>query len=224
MNILIACEESQTVCKAFRKLGHNAFSCDILPQSGGYEEWHIQEDVLKVLDNPAPWTGWFRGWDMVIAFPDCTYLTCSAEWAYKDRSEINKNLDPNKLYGIERKEARKKAIEFAKKIYFSDCDKVSIENPVGVLSSFFRKPDQTIHPYEFGDDASKRTCLWLKGLPKLVKQAASYVQPRYVDGRPRWGNQTDSGQNNLPPSKDRAKLRSKTYNGIADAMALHWGK
>jgi hypothetical protein len=215
MKALIACEESQEVCKAFRNLGHEAYSCDIQPPSGGRPEWHIQGDVLKELS---------RSWDIIIAFPPCTYL-CSSGMHWTTR-------------GLRDPQLTEDALEFVRAILDAPCDKIALENPVGCISSRIRKPDQIIQPWMFGDDASKKTCLWLKGLPPL--QPTSIVEGRrfccgaeitkicpVCEGlnKPaiRWDNQTPSGQNKLGPSKDRAKLRSKTYPGIAAAMAQQWG-
>lgn len=197
--------------------GHEAMSCDLLPtESPGP---HHQGDVREILD-------W--GWDLMIAHPPCTYLTTAAEWAYKDPSAIKKNLNPEKLYGYERLGARSDAIEFVKELAGADIEKICIENPVGVLSTQWREPDQYIHPHQYNDDASKLTCLWLKGLQRL--KPTGFYPPRLVpvDGgrsyKMRWSNQTDSGQNKEPPSENRAHVRSKTYLGWADAMADQWGK
>jgi len=212
MKVLIGCEESQAVCIAFRSAGHEAYSCDLKPCSGGHPEWHIQTDVFEAIK--------LDSWDIGIFFPDCTYLTCSAEWAYKD-GPYHQKVKPGTLTGEDRKAARVKASKFFMALYNCPIKRVAIENPVGVMSSIFRKPDQVFNPYNFGDDASKKTCLWLKGLPPLLH--TGYFPPRMVDGRPRWSNQTDSGQNNLSPSENRAELRSKTYPGIAAAIASQWG-
>lgn len=212
MKVLIGCEESQAVCIAFRSAGHEAYSCDLKPCSGGHPEWHIQTDVFEAIK--------LDSWDIGIFFPDCTYLTCSAEWAYKD-GPYHQKVKPGTLVGDDRKVARVKAANFFMALYNCKIKRVAIENPVGVMSSIFRKPDQVFNPYNFGDDASKKTCLWLKGLPPLLH--TGYFPPRMVDGRPRWSNQTGSGQNNLSPSANRAELRSKTYPGIAEAMAAQWG-
>jgi len=197
MKILVACEESQRVCKEFRKLGQEAYSCDVIPCSGGHPEWHIIGDVTKELGN---------GWDMIIAFPPCTYL-CSSGMHWTTR-------------GLRDPKLTEDAFNFFMLFANADCEKIAIENPIGVVSKRWRKPDQIIHPWQFGEDASKRTCLWLKGLPKLVP--TQIVEPRIVNGKKRWGNQTDSGQNRLGPSDERAALRSKTYKGIAKAMATQW--
>ncbi len=205
MKILVACEESQIVTKAFRDKGHEAYSCDILPTSGANPEWHIQTDIKFYLGNVK------EKWDMLIAFPPCTYI-CGSGWfrSVHDPERMKKSVE---------------AIEFVKYLWGQDIPKICIENPVGKLSSEIRKPNQYIQPHWFGDDASKKTGLWLKGLPELKR--TKQVPPRIVEvnGKKykRWANQTDSGQNNLGPSKDRALLRSKTYPGIADCMAETWG-
>ena len=163
MNILIACEESQIVCTEFRKLGHSAFSCDIIGCSGGYPEWHIMGDVLPLLNGNCSFKtqdGKFHKienkWDMIIAHPPCTFLCMSGQ----------KHCNVN-LYGynaIERIEKRHHAIDFFMKFVFADCDKIAIENPVGIMTSNYEKPTQYIQPYEYGHNCSKRTGLWLKGL------------------------------------------------------------
>jgi len=198
MIILVACEESQAVTKELRTLGHEAFSCDIMECSGGHPEWHIQGDALDVAYNFP--------WDMMIAHPPCTYLSVSG-------------LHWNKRQP-ERAEKTEKALKFVQALMDAPIEKIAIENPVSCISSRIRKPDQIIQPYQFGDDASKKTCLWLKNLPLL--SSTHCVEPRIVNGKPRWSNQTDSGQNKLGPSPDRARLRSKTYQGIAKAMATQW--
>lgn len=196
LKVLVACEESQTVCKAFRAKGHEAYSCDILPCSGGHPEWHIQDDVLNHL----------KGWDLIIAHPPCTFLSVSGiHWNNRGRGW----------------EETDKALDFVRGIFAAPVDKLCLENPVSIISSRIRKPDQIIQPYQFGHDASKKTCLWLKGLPPL--EPTEYVPPRVVNGKNRWGNQTDSGQNKLGPSETRAQQRSTTYQGIAEAMADQWG-
>ncbi len=195
MKILVACESSGTVRDAFISKGHEAVSCDILPSEVGGP--HIQGDVLEVID---------QGWDMMIAHPPCTYLSSSGmHWTTR---------------GLRDPKLTEDALAFVRKLLDADIDKIAVENPVGAISTRIRKPDQYIHPYQFGDDASKKTGLWLKGLPCLV--ATDYVKPRLVDGKPRWSNQTDSGQNKLAPSSDRWRKRSKTYPGIALAMANQW--
>lgn len=207
MNVLIACEESQEVCKAFRELGHNAFSCDILPCSGGHPEWHITNNVLNILGKNF-WNN-NKGWDLMIAHPICTRICNSGVW-YLKKNNLWKEME--------------KGAEFFKRLLEADIEKICIENPIPhkyALEIIGRKYDQIIQPYNFGNDASKATCLWLKNLQKLKN--TSYCQPRLVNGKKRWENQTDGGWNKLPPSKDRAKLRSKTFEGIAKAMAKQWG-
>lgn len=195
MKILIACEYSGVVRDEFIKLGHDTISCDILPTEK--EGPHYQGDVRDILN---------QHWDLIIAHPPCTYLSVSGlHWNKKDPARALKT---------------EQALEFVRLFMNHKCPRICIENPVSCISSKIRKPDQIIQPYEFGHDASKKTCLWLKGLPKL--KLTKYIDPRIVNGKPRWGNQTDSGQNNLPPSKDRAKIRSMTYQGIAEAMANQW--
>lgn len=209
--VLVACEYSGRVREAMRARGHDAWSCDLLPAEDG-SPCHFQRDMFDVLENEGPW-------DLLIAHPPCTYLTISAEWCYRD--EQTKKCDPNKLYGAARRAAREEAVEFVTRIWNADVPRIAIENPVGVLSSRLCKPTQIIQPYWFGDDASKKTCLWLKGLPPLIE--TMLVPPRVTpDGKYRWGNQTDSGQNKLAPSEDRWKERSRTYQGIANAMAAQW--
>jgi hypothetical protein len=145
------------------------------------------------------------GWDLAIFHPPCTYLSVSGiHWNNRGRGW----------------EETEKALEFVQLLLNADIQRIALENPVSIISSRIRKPDQIIHPYQFGHDASKATCLWLKNLPKLVP--TNNFPPRIINGRPRWGNQTDSGQNKLAPSKDRWKIRSTTYQGIADAMAVQW--
>lgn len=198
MRVLIACESSGTVRNAFRELGHDAWSCDLLDADDG-SEYHIKGDCLEAVYHDQ--------WDMMIAHPPCTYLSVSGmHWTTR---------------GLRDPQLTEDALEFARLLFDAPIAKICIENPVSIISSRIRKPDQIIQPYQFGHDASKKTCLWLKGLPLL--QSTELVPGRDVDGKKRWANQTDSGQNKLPPSKDRWKLRSKTYDGIAKAMAEQWG-
>lgn len=209
--ILVGHEESQTVTKALRQNGHEAWSCDLKDCSGGRPDWHLKMDVFMAIE--------LASWDAGIFFPECTYLTISAEWAYKD-GPYHQKVKPSTLTGASRRKAREKAIEHVKLLWNSDIERIAIENPVGRLSTMWQKPSQIIQPYQFGENASKKTCLWLKNLPNL--RPTNYVDPRIVDGKKRWGNQTDSGQNRLSPSADRAELRSKTYPGVARAMADQW--
>lgn len=203
IKVLVACEESQVVTIEFRKRGHKAYSCDIQPCSGGHPKWHIQDDVLNHIDNE---------WDMMICFPDCTYLTVTG----------NKWFKPEFRYRFpNREQQRKDAIKFFLKLYNSDIPKIAIENPVGIMSTVFRKPDQYIHPYYFGDPHSKKTGLWLKGLSKL--KPTNIVKPimyTYKNGRkdPIWHVETMRLS-----KKERTKARSKLFPGIAYAMAKQWG-
>lgn len=214
MRVLVGCEYSGRVRDAFIAVGHDAMSCDMLPSSRPGP--HYQGDVRDVLND---------GWDLAIFHPPCTYLTIAAEWAYADVQK--KKIKPGTLTGAARRAAREEAIEFVKMLANADIPRIAIENPVGVLSTRWREADQFIQPFEYGEDASKKTCLWLKGLPKL-KPTQLHV-PRLAptaDGRGytfRWGNQTDSGQNKEPPSDDRWMVRSTTWQGWADAMASQWG-
>ena len=196
MKVLIACESSGTVRDAFIRAGHDAMSCDILPTEKPGP--HYQGDVRDVLGD---------GWDLLIGHPPCTYLSVSGmHWTTR---------------GLRDPQLTEDALAFARLLMDAPIARIAIENPVSIISSRIRKPDQIIQPYQFGHDASKKTCLWLKGLPPL--RLTAFVDPRIVGGKPRWENQTDSGQNKLPPSKDRWRMRSKTYQGIADAMAAQWG-
>ena len=196
MRVLIACEYSGIVRDAFAKKGHFTMSCDLLPTE--LPGNHYQGDVRDVLN-------W--GWDLMIAHPDCTYLCSSGlHW--------NKRVPG-------RAEKTDEALEFVKVLMNAPIPKIAIENPVGKIGTAIRKADQYIQPYEYGHDASKRTGLWLKGLPKLTP--TGYISPRIVNDKKRWANQTDSGQNKLGPSDDRWKERARTYQGWADAMAEQWG-
>lgn len=214
MKVLVACEYSGRVRDAFIARGHEAVSCDILPSDATGP--HYQGDVRDVLGD---------GWDLMIAHPPCTYLTIAAEWAYNDTQK--KKIKPGTLIGEARRAAREEAIAFVLTLASAPIERIAIENPIGVLSSRWREPDQFIQPYEYGDDASKKTCLWLKNLPRLSPTVLA--PPRLAlsaDCRSyslRWGNQTDSGQNKEPPSDDRWKIRSTTWQGWADAMASQWG-
>ncbi len=196
LRVLVACEYSGTVRDAFRARGHYALSCDLLPTDAPGP--HHQGDVSEIIG---------AGWDLLIAHPPCTYLSVSGmHWTAR---------------GLRDPKLTEDALAFVRLLMDAPIPRIAVENPVSVISSRIRKPDQTVQPWQFGHDASKATCLWLKGLPKL--QATSLVEPRIVNGRKRWGNQTDSGQNRLAPSADRWKIRSATFAGIAAAMAEQWG-
>ena len=216
LKVLVACEYSGKVRDAFIEKGHDAMSCDLLPTDNPGP--HYQGDVRDILDN---------GWDLLIAHPDCTYLTCSAEWAYKE-GPYHQKVKPETLVGAERVEARVKALEFVELLFASKIKMKAIENPRGVIGTRIRPASQWIHPHQYGHDASKITGLWLEGLPPL--EPTLNVPGRIVEwprgsGKfvERWGNQTDSGQNKLTPGPNRWKERAETYQGWADAMANQWG-
>lgn len=184
MKILVACEESQAVTIELRRIGHEAYSCDIEPCSGGHPEWHLQVDALELLK---------MKWDMILAFPPCTHLAVSGARYFEQK----------------RKDGRQQAaIDFFMRFANSDCPRIAIENPVGIMSTVWKKPDQIIQPWQFGHGETKKTCLWLKGLPPLIPT-------EIVEGREQriW---------KMPPSEDRAKNRAKTFPGIASAMAEQW--
>lgn len=209
MRVFIGMECSGRVREAFRSRGHDAWSCDFEPPEDG-SPYHIQGNVFDHLN---------ESWDVGIFHPTCTYLTCSAEWAY-GHGPYHQKVRSETLVGQARREARLEAIEDVKRLWAAPIPSKCIENLVGVLSRVWRKPSQIIQPYQFGDDASKATCLWLDGLPLLIP--THQIAPRIVSGRQRWGNQTDSGQNRLSPGPDRWKERSRTFPGIAAAMAEQW--
>lgn len=204
MKILVACEESQAVTIELRRLGHEAYSCDTEPCSGGHQEWHLQQDVVPLLKEK---------WDMIIAFPPCTYLTVTGNRWF--------NTERYREKAIQRIKDRENAIKFFMLFANADCQKIAIENPVGVMSSIWRKPDQIIQPYQYGHPQSKKTCLWLKGLPLLTPTNTVKEENRIVfnsgKSMPKWYAEAWH-----LPQKERAKLRSKTFQGIAKAMAEQW--
>lgn len=219
MNVLVACEESQQVCKAFRERGHRAFSCDIQPCSGGRPEWHIKGDVLPILNGRC---GFYTSdgkyheiadkWDLIIAHPPCTYLTITANSWY----DVEKYGDKAR----KRYQDRYQAIVFFMAFVYADCEKIAVENPVGIMNTAYRKPDCIVHPYYFGDDAKKKTCFWLKGLRPLI--ATNVITPTTV----KTGHGTDSPWHAYSwslPKEERSRARSKTFPGIAKAMADQWG-
>lgn len=221
MKILVACEESQRVTMEFRAKGHEAYSCDIIDCSGGHPEWHIKEDVLPLLNGNCEFktedgtTHEVNGkWDMIIAFPPCTYLTVTGNRWF--------NVERYGEKALKRIEDRKDAIKFFLSFANADCDKIAIENPVGVMSSEWRKPNQIINPWQFGDPFEKKTCVWLKGLPNLEATDVVEIPERkqFASGKsmPAW--YADAFR---LPKEERAKLRSKTFPGIARAMAEQWG-
>ena len=220
MKVLIACEESQRVCIAFRERGHEAYSCDILECSGGHPEWHILGDAVPLVNGDCTFKTMdgtehtIEGkWDLLIAHPPCTYLTNTGNrWFNVER------------YGDkarQRYHERELAVSFFMFFVTADCERIAIENPIGHMNARYRKPDQIIQPYQFGHEAKKATCLWLKGLPPL--KPTNIVVPKiheYVrkDGRiARFSEDFGSG------SGEHSKRRSKTYTGIAQAMAEQWG-
>lgn len=217
LKVLVACEFSGTVRDAFNRLGHFATSCDILPTESPGE--HYLGDVREILH---------RHWDLIIAHPPCTYLNCASAWALKDPDfdrfpgvGYHQKVKPETLTGAERRRARQEAGQFALDIWNAG-ENVVIENPRGGLNEFIRDgAKQEVQPHQYGDDASKATCLRFKGVRRLVP--TDHIAPRMVGGKPRWANQTDNGQNRLVPSDDRWKERSKTYQGIANAMAGQYG-
>ena len=191
MKILIACEESQAVTIEFRKFGHEAYSCDLLDCSGGHPEFHIKGDVIPLLKEK---------WDLIIAFPPCTHLAVSgARWFAEKRADGR----------------QQQGIDFFMQFTNLDCKKIAIENPIGIMSNFYKKPDQIIQPYFFGDTERKTTCLWLKGLSKLVP--TNIVEPVFSESG---FTKTHIGYG----KKNNSVMRSKTYKGIAKAMARQWGK
>lgn len=217
MKILVACEESQAVCKAFREKGHEAYSCDIEDCSGGHPEWHVKCDALELLK---------MQWDMIIAFPPCTYLSSCGTRHFSPKCN-----PPEKI--TKREKLRKAAAEFFMAFVNADCPRIAIENPVGYMNTHYQKPTQIVEPYYFAKNkndkenyVTKRTCLWLKGLPPLERTSnldrpkpyRSYTKP---DGNVKnvcWEMQVTARN-----QKERAKLRSKTFSGIAKAMAEQWG-
>ena len=224
MNILIACEESQTVCKAFREKGHNAFSCDIVKCSGGRPEWHILQDVTELLNGNVLFETMdgkahniLDRWDMILAFPPCTHLAVSGARHFEKKREDGRQLD---------------AIKFFKLFLDCECDKVAIENPVNIIGSKYLKnhfPDydnlpnctQYIQPYEYGDASRKKTCLWLKGLPNL--KPTNIVVPNIVSYTCSNGKKVTFSKDYGSGSSNSGARRSKTYLGIAKAMAEQWG-
>lgn len=229
MRVFIGMETSGALRRRFKEAGHDVCSCDLLPAQDGDIDDHVEGDVFQVLNNleRARWKP-----DLAIFHPPCTYLTSSAEWAYKDpdydrypRVGYHQKPKPETLTGTARRAARDDAIRLVNKIWSLRIERMVIENPIGALSRRWKLPCQIIQPYQFGDDASKATCLWIRGLPLLVSTHRVHGRVVYKNGKPveRWSNQTDGGQNKLPPSEDRWKVRSDTFPGIADAMVQQWG-
>ena len=217
MRVLIACEESQRVCIAFRERGHESYSCDIQDCSGGHPEWHIKGDALEVIRGGTVTTcdglrHDIGKWDLLIAHPPCTYLTLAGNKWFKP--EFADRFP-------DRQKQRKEAVDFFMSIANADCSRIAIENPVGIMSSQWRKPDQYIEPYMFGDPEKKKTGLWLKGLPLL--KPTNIVEPMIIHcksgaNEPRWHMETMH-----LPKEERSRVRSQTFIGIAKAMAEQWG-
>jgi len=225
MKVLVGCEESQAVTIAFRKAGHEAYSCDLQACTGGHPEWHIQGDVFEVINN---------GWDLMIAHPPCTYLTVTANKWLKDQPPLKSGA----LVGEARRNARLEAIDFFMKIANAPIKRIVIENPVGCMSTVWRKADQIIHPYYFGDEHRKATCLWLKNVPPLyhnkeinlfdnvITHVDQGESAEWIDGKtgkmkrqPKWYAMAKQGKE----LGDRSRERSKTFPSIATAMAEQWG-
>lgn len=246
MRVLVACEESQRVCMAFRAKGHEAYSCDIMDCSGGHPEWHIKGDVLKILNpriNLIPFVTlngivsdsvkgiyfktcdniehFVERWDMIIAHPPCTFLTVAANKLY--------NIEKYGEKAIKRLEDREKAKEFFMAFVNADCDKIVIENPIGIMSTYYRKPDQIIQPYQFGHPYRKSTCLWLFGVDPLIPTNIVDFECIHSSGKSggysgaSWVVRDENGKI-LPYGDPRVAIaRSKTYTGIAQAFADQWG-
>ena len=215
--IIIACEESQTICKAFRKLGFQAWSCDLLPCSGGRPEWHYQQDIFEVIN---------QGWDLMVAHPPCTFLTGSGvQWLSnpEDKALPFEERRPHPKYPNRRQDMLD-SVEFVKALYNTDIKHIAIENPVGLLSSRWKKPDQIVQPYMFGDEATKTTCLWLKNLPLLLPTNIVGKGERTVfasgKSHPKW---YADALKNAKTKEERQTLRSKTFDGIAESIANQWG-
>ncbi len=233
LNILVACEESQTVCKEFRKLGHIAFSSDLLDCSGGHPEWHFNHDVLEVIKNGGGVLqngeeAYIQGdWDIMIAHPPCTFLAVSgAKWYYhpEDKGLPVEERRPHPNFP-NRAADREDGANFFVKLMEADIPFIALENPVGIMNTRYRKPDQVVQPYHFGDSASKKTCLWLKNLPDLeytdVVDAGEFIE--FGSGRrlPKWYS---DGLTKTKTAEERRTWRSKTFPGFAKALAEQWSE
>ena len=219
MKVLVACEESQAVTKELRLLGIEAYSCDIIECSGGHPEWHIMNDVLPLLDGDCSFYTCdgekhvvCGRWDMLIAFPPCTYLTNTGN-PYLNVEKYGENA-------IQRYKNREEAFEFFMKFANADCEKIAIENPIGYANTHYRKPNQIIQPWQFGHPFTKATCLWLKGLPNLIPEVAT----KPIDCKSyAWETMLDERGKTISWNSDLSKkLRSKTFPGVAKAMATQW--
>jgi hypothetical protein len=231
LRVLVACEESQAVTIELRKLGHDAYSCDLLPCSGGHPEWHFNCDVFEIIANNG---GILQNgkkalskkkWDLMIAHPPCTYLAVSgARWFYhpEDAHLPLTERRPHPKYP-NRKKDQMEALEFFKMLLEAPIEKIAVENPIGVVSTQYRKPDQVIQPYMFGDEATKTTCLWLKGLPllqpTLLVGKGERVEFKSGKSQPKWYSDAFVKARS---AEERRTLRSKTFPGIAKAMAEQW--
>lgn len=231
MKILVACEESQAITKELRLLGHNAYSCDLLPCSGGHPEWHFNYDVFQVIEENG---GTLQdgslvndglGWELMIAHPPCTFLAVSgARWYYHpdDSGMPTSERRPHPRFP-NRANDREEAVDFFIKLCEAPIEKIAVENPVGIISTRYRKPNQTVHPWMFGDEASKSTCLWLKNLPLLeptnIVEKGERVVLKSGKSLPKW--YSDALTKAKSPA-ERRTLRSKTFKGMAQAMALQW--
>lgn len=233
LNVLVACEESQRVCTEFRKLGHNAYSCDLLPCSGGHPEWHFKCDVLEIIKNKGGTlengdTAFIDGnWDIMIAHPPCTFLAVSgAKWFYHpdDKDKPIEQRRPHPKFPNRAKD-REEGAAFFMALANANIKYIAIENPVGIMNTRFRKPDQIVQPYQFGDSASKKTCLWLKNLPPLheteVVEPGEYIE--FGSGR-RLAKWYSDGLTKTKTPEERRTWRSKTFPGFAKAIATQWSK
>jgi hypothetical protein len=227
MKVLVACEESQVVCKAFRARGHEAFSCDIIECSGGHNEWHIMQDVIPLLNGNCEFET-VDGtkhkidgkWDMIIAHPPCTYLTVTGNRWF--------NVARYGEKALQRIEEREKAVKFFMDLWDAECEKVVIENPIGFMNTYFRKPDQIIHPYYFAKSENdencerKATCLWMRGV-KPLKYEIKY-KPRVIEYKNGKGTDSPWHMETMGlPKEERSRVRSKTFPGFGEAMAEQWG-
>lgn len=218
MRVLVACEESQRVCISFRELGHEAFSCDLQECSGGRPEWHILGDCIPVIDGGCTFFTQDGAkhcqkspWDALIAFPPCTDLACSGARHFAKKRESGQ---------------QQRAINFFMRIINANCERIAVENPVGIMSTIYKKPDQIIQPWQFGADYQKTTCLWLKGLPKLkkiVSEKPTFKYHTWIDKNGREKRQTEWYYTTRKAGKERGKIASKTCVEVAKAMANQWG-
>lgn len=233
LNVLVACEESQRVCSEFRRLGHNAYSCDLLECSGGHPEWHFHQDVLEVIKNKG---GRLQNgkemyidgdWDIMIAHPPCTYLAVSgARWYYHpdDKDLPMEQRRPHPRFPNRAKD-REEGAAFFMALINAPIEHIAVENPIGIMNTRYRKPDQVVQPYYFGDEASKSTCLWLKNLPPLEKTnvvgTGEWVELSSGKRLPKWYS---DALTKAKTAEERRNLRSKTFPGFAKAMAEQWSE